>query len=408
MTANLRRCAAVAVSTLLIAGCTGEPSSSPSSSSAPTTTTTNGAAAVKDFDPAVAQRLDTAINDAMKATNVPGVIVGLWGPDGEYVRTFGVGDKATGAPPKPDFYHRIGSVTKTFTVTGVLQLVDAGKVKLDDPIARYVDGVPKGDRITLRQLARMQSGLHNYSATEGFQKALYGDPKRPFTPRELLDFAFSKPNDFEPGQGFEYCNTNTILLGLTVEKVSGQSLHDYVRDHILTPLKLSHTSFPTDNTFPEPHAQGYTLDADDKEVTATDWDPSWGWAAGAMISTLDDMRTWADALASGALLTPETQRERLETVSAPPLPPQDGYGLGIFDLAGWVGHNGSLPGYQTVVVHLAEMQTTLVIMSNTDIPAGGGEPSTALANAITKIISPEHVYTLSPEVQAPPPTTKPR
>jgi D-alanyl-D-alanine carboxypeptidase len=108
------------------------------------------------------------------------------------------------------------------------------------------------------------------------------------------------------------------------------------------------------------------------------------------------MRTWADALATGALLTPETQRERLQTVNAAPLPPQDGYGLGIFDLAGWVGHNGSLPGYQTVVVHLAEKQMTLVIASNTDVPAGGGEPSTALANAITKIVSPDHVYTLSP------------
>jgi D-alanyl-D-alanine carboxypeptidase len=406
MTANLRWSAAVVASVLVMAGCSSGPSTSSTSSSAGPTTTS--AAAAMDVDPALAQRLDTAINDAMKAVNVPGVIVGLWGPDGQYVRAFGVADKATGAPMKPDFYHRIGSVTKTFTITGVLQLVDEGKVKLDDPIARYVDGVPKGDRITLRQLARMQSGLHNYSAVEAFGNALFSDPKRAFTPRELLDFAFSEPNDFEPGQGFEYCNTNTVLLGLTVEKVSGQSLPDYVRDHILTPLKLSHTSFSTDNAFPEPHAQGYTLGLDDKEVTATDWNPSWGWAAGAMISTLDDMRIWADALATGTLLTPETQRQRLETVNAPSLPPQDGYGLGIFDLAGWVGHNGSLPGYQSVVVHLAEKQMTLVIMSNTDTPAGGGEPSTALANAITKIVSPDHVYTLSPEVQAPPPTTKPR
>jgi D-alanyl-D-alanine carboxypeptidase len=403
MTANLQWCAVVAVSALLIAGCTSGPTSSSSSTTATTTS-----AAETAIDPALAGQLDAAINGAMKTVNVPGVIVGLWGPDGQYVRAFGVADKGTGAPMRPDFYHRIGSVTKTFTITGVLQLVDAGKVKLDDPIAKYVDGVPKGDRITLRELARMQSGLRNYSATEGFAKALFGDPKRAFTPRELLDYAFAEPNDFEPGQSFEYCNTNTILLGLTVEKVSGQTLPDYVRDHILTPLKLSHTSFPTDNAFPEPHAQGYTLGTDDKEVTATDWNPSWGWAAGAMISTLDDMRIWADALASGTLLTPETQRQRLETVNAPPLPPQVGYGLGIFDLAGWVGHNGSLPGYQTVVVHLADKRMTLVIASNTDIPAGGGEPSTALANAITKIVSPDHVYTLSPEVQAPPTTTKPR
>lgn len=407
MTANLRRCAVVAATILLAVGCTAERSSAPSPSAAPTTTP--AVSAPHEIAPAVAARLDTAINDVMKGAKVPGAIIGLWGQDGQYVRAFGVADKATGAPMKPDFYHRIGSVTKTFTVTGVLQLVDAGKVKLDDPIATYVDGVPGGDRITLRELARMQSGLHNYSATEAFQKALYADPRRPFTPRELLDFAFSEPSDFAPGAGFEYSNTNTILLGLTVEKVSGQALPDYVRDHILTPLKLSHTNFPTDNAFPEPHAQGYTLDASEKEVTSTDWDPSWGWAAGAMTSTLDDMRTWAGALASGSLLSPETQRQRLETVNDPPLPPQDGYGLGIFDLAGWVGHNGSLPGYQTVVVHLAERQMTLVIMTNTDVAANGGEPSTAIAEAITKIVSPDHVYTLSADVQAPPlTTTKPR
>src|SRR4051812_25425299 len=193
MAANLRRLAAVAASALLMAACAAEPMSSPASSGTPPAPTSADA---NEIDAAVATSLDAAINDTMKAVNVPGVIVGLWGPDGQYVRAFGVADKATDAPMKSDFYHRIGSVTKTFTVTGVLQLVDQGKVKLDDPIVKYVDGVPKGDQITLRQLARMQSGLHNYSATADFQKALYGNPKRPFTPRELLDFAFAEPNDF--------------------------------------------------------------------------------------------------------------------------------------------------------------------------------------------------------------------
>jgi D-alanyl-D-alanine carboxypeptidase len=401
MTIRWRAVLAVTASVLLLASCAGGSTPSPSTSAAPPT--------AKQLDPALAQRLDTAVTDAMNAANVPGVIVGLWGPDGQYVRAFGVAIRATGEPMKVDFYHRIGSVTKTFTVTALLQLVDQGKLRLDDPIAKYVDGVPRGGEITLRQLARMQSGLHNYSAVEAFQKLLYSDPQHPFTPRELIDFAFSVPNDFAPGQGFEYSNTNTVLLGMTVEKVSGRTLPDFIRDHIINPLKLSHTSFPTTNAFPEPHAQGSSQNSDDLDVVATDWDPTWAWAAGAMISTLDDMRLWAEELAAGTLLTPETQRQRLETVTDPPLPPQDGYGLGIFDLAGWVGHNGSLPGYQTVVVHLPDKQMTMVIMSNTDIAAHGGEPSTALANAITKVVTPDHVYTLSPDVQAPPATTtKPR
>ncbi|HJT91736.1 MAG TPA: serine hydrolase domain-containing protein [Mycobacterium sp.] len=410
---SIRAIAVALTMALTVSACSDDSSTQ---QSAPTTTATSSSAEpAKQMGDAVAQRLDAAINQAMAAVNVPGAIVGVWGPEGSYVRAFGVADKATRSPMKVDFYSRIGSQTKTFTATGVLQLADQGKVGLDDPIAKYVDGVPQGDTITLRQLLRMQSGLFNYSESPTFQQAMFADPRSPFSPQELLDFAFAEPNVFPPGEGFLYCNTNYILLGLVVEKLSGQPLHDYVRDHILAPLGMSHTSFPTTNAFPEPHAQGYTVQtADGKEATATDWDPSWGWAAGAMISTLDDMHIWAPALATGKLLTPELQAERLQTVGAPGLPPQDGYGLGIFNLGGWIGHNGSLPGYQTVAVYLPEKQTTMVILINTDIESKGGEPSTTIATAITKELTPEHIYTLSAQVQAPDitpssaPTTKPR
>jgi D-alanyl-D-alanine carboxypeptidase len=391
------RVIAPAVTAVLLAmsGCTDEPTSPQSSTPAPPTSSE----AAKPMNDAIAQRLDAAVNQAMTSAGVPGAIIGIWGPDGAYVRAFGVADKTTRAPMKTDFYHRIGSVTKTFTVTAVLQLADQGKLGLDDPIAEYIDGVPLGDRITLRQLARMQSGLFSYSASPEFQQAMFADPRRAFTPRELLNYALAQPNQFPPGEGFEYCNTNTILLGLVVQKVSGEPLHSYIHDQILAPLGMSHTSFPTTNAFPEPHAQGYTVQtADGKEAAATDWNPSWGWAAGAMISTLDDMRIWAPALAAGKLLTPQMQTQRLQTVGSPAMPPQDGYGLGIFNLGGWIGHNGSLPGYQTVVVYLPQKQTTLVIMINTDIESQGAEPSTTLATAITKELTPDHIYSLGPQV----------
>jgi D-alanyl-D-alanine carboxypeptidase len=382
----------VIAAVLLAASCSNA-STSPQPTAAPPSSST--AEPAKPMNDAVAQRLDAAVNQAMTAANVPGAIIGIWGPDGTYVRAFGVADKATRAPMKTDFYSRIGSQTKTFTATAVLQLADAGKVGLDDPIAKYIDGVPQGDKITLRQLARMQSGLFNYSAAKAFQQALFADPRHPFTPQELLGFAFSEPNVFAPGEGFLYCNTNYVLLGLVVEKVGGQPLGDFIKDHILTPLGMGHTSFPSDSAFPEPHAQGYTVQtADGKETTATDWDPSWGWAAGAMISTLEDMHMWAPALATGKLLTPQMQKQRLQTVASPGMPPQDGYGLGIFNLGGWIGHNGSLPGYQTVAVYLPQKQTTMVILINTDIEHDGSEPSTALATAITKELTPDHIYSL--------------
>ncbi|MEU9036863.1 serine hydrolase domain-containing protein [Streptomyces sp. NPDC048352] len=343
--------------------------------------------------PAVAAQLDGAVQKVLKEARVPGVVVALSAPGkGEYVRSFGVADKATGAPMRADMNQRIGSVTKTFTVTAVLQLVDAGKVGLDDPIGKYVAGVPNGDRITLRELAGMRSGLFNYSEDEGFFKALTSDPRRPFTPQELLGYAFKHPVQFEPNAKFDYCNTNLILLGLVVEKVSGTPLNRYINEQVVKPAGLRHTFFPTGAEFPAPHAQGYTdQTASGKTENATDWNPSWGWAAGAMVSDLPDLRSWAKTLATGTLLTPATQAQRLKVV---PALPGTGYGLGLFNVQGWIGHNGSLPGYQDLVVYLPQSQATLVVMLNTDIGYEGSEPSTLFGEAITKIVTSQHVFSL--------------
>ncbi|MEU0375312.1 serine hydrolase domain-containing protein [Streptomyces sp. NPDC006283] len=358
-----------------------------------------------ELGPAVARRLDTAIQQVLRETKVPGVIVSLSAPGkGSYVRTFGVADKATGAPMETDLYMRIGSTTKTFTVTALLELVDEGKVGLDDPIAKYIDNVPNGDRITLRDLADMRSGLFNYTMDEGFFKALTSDPQRPFTPQELLDYSFKHPVQFQPGEKFDYSNTNLILLGLVVEKAGGMPLNEFIEQRVLKPARLSHTVFPTGAEFPSPHAQGYTdQTASGKVENSTNWNPSWGWAAGAMISDLRDLRSWARTLATGTLLSPETQAQRLKTL--PTTIPGAGYGLGIFDVQGWIGHNGSLPGYEALTLYLPESQATLVVLLNTDILHGQTEPSTLFGQAITRIVTPEHVFNLP--VTAPRATPRP-
>ncbi len=281
----------------------------------------HSAIVVAELDPQTTAKLDSAINEILTSAAVPGAIVGVWGPKGQYVRTFGVANTATRAPLRPDFYHRIGSVTKTFTVTAVLQLVDEGKVELDDPIAKYVDKVPNGNKITLRELARMQSGLFNYSMSLAFSRDLEADPRRQYSTHELLDYAFAQPSNFVPGQGYEYSNTNAVLLGQVVEKVSGQTLPAFVQEHITGPLGMRHTSFPDTNAIPDPHARGYTqLTPTGSLVDSTDWNPSWASWAGAMISTLDDLRIWVPALATGVLLKPDTQQQRLQTVAMPRYP----------------------------------------------------------------------------------------
>ncbi|MGW3665586.1 serine hydrolase domain-containing protein [Streptomyces sp. NPDC005141] len=342
--------------------------------------------------PELTARLDKAIEDVRREANIPGVVAGLWMPGkGSYVRATGVANTATREPMAADSYVRIGSETKTFTVTALLELVDDHRIGLDDPISDYIQGVPNGRHITLRQLAEMRSGLFPYTADPDFIHDLLSNPRRTFTPREVLAYGFRHPNTSAPGAEFQYSNSNLILLGLVIEKVSGHKLADFIDKRVLRPAHLRHTLFPKGNEFPEPHPQGYT----DQTLTggianATDWNPSWAWAAGAMISNLHDLRRWAKVVATGTLLSPETQAQRLKTL--PTGFPGTSYGLGIFNAGGWIGHNGSLPGYETVTVYLPSKKATLVLMLNTEASHDGQEPSTLLARAITEIVTPNNVY----------------
>lgn len=344
----------------------------------------------------VVKKLDGAMADTLKRTGVPGAIVGLWAPGkGSYVRALGVADTKSKARMSPDLNMRIGSETKTFTVTALLTLVDRKKAGLDDPVSRYVDGVPGGDGITLRQLAEMRSGLYNYTDDPNFQKALKADPNRGFVPAELLAYAFQHPSQATPGSRFQYSNTNTVLLGLVIEKASGMPFGDYLRRDVLDPAKLKHTVFPAGRAFPNPHAHGYTRQTKDgKEGDATNWDPSWAWAAGAMVSDQQDLRAWARIVADGTLLSKATQAQR--TTFLPTSYPGIGYGLGLFDNHGWIGHNGSLPGYQSTAVYLPDAKATMVVLLNTDTAVGGSEPSSLFAEAMTKIVTPDHVYAFPP------------
>ncbi|WP_371601859.1 beta-lactamase family protein [Streptomyces sp. NBC_01220] len=342
--------------------------------------------------PEMNARLDKAIEDVREQAGIPGVVVGLWMPGkGSYVRATGVADTTTREPMAADSYIRIGSETKTFTVTALLELVDDHRIRLDDPISRYVPGVRNGHRITLRHLAEMRSGLFPYTADTDFTHDLLSNPQRHFTPRQLLAYGMKHRNNFEPGAQFQYSNSNLILLGLVIEKVSGHRIEDVIHDRVLRPSHLRHTLFPTGPGFPEPHPHGYTDQTLSGETEdSTDWNPSWAWSAGAMISDLQDLRRWARVVATGELLSPATQAQRLRTL--PTGIPGLSYGLGIFETGGWIGHNGSLPGYETVTVYLPSQRATLVIMINTDITSGSQEPSTLLARAVTEVVTPGNAY----------------
>lgn len=351
---------------------------------------------VVPLTPDVVARLDAAIERVRTQAAVPGVIVGLTTPGGSYQKAFGVADKVAGTPMSTGLNMRIGSETKTFTVTGLLRLVDQGRLGLDDPVSKYVQDVPNGGNITLRQLADMRSGLFPYTSDQVFVQTFLANPQQVFTPRQLLGYGFKHPANFAPGAAFEYSNTNTVLLGVVIEKVSGQPLDVFLKQQVMDPAGLGRTVFPTDAAFPEPHARGYTDQTPDGTVAdATDWNPSWAWAAGAMISDLPDLQTWAKVVATGTLLKPATQAQRLAAPSTGV--PGTAYGLGIFEDHGWIGHNGSLPGYQSLVLYLPFAQASLVVLLNTDISSAGQAPSTLFGQAITEIVSPQNVFTLPAE-----------
>jgi len=350
-------------------------------------------AATGAFPAATVSKLDSAITQWFATWKAPGVVVAVTIPGkGSYIVARGKANPATGEPMRLDDHVRIGSVTKTFTVTLLLQLADKKLLSLDDPVSKYEPFVPNGKNITLRMLANMTSGLFSYTFDKQFVHGLLSNPHRMWKPRELVDIAIKHEPPFAPGKGFQYCNTNTVLLGMIIEKVTKRDIADDFKRMVFQPLGLTNTIWPAGESLPSPYAHGMTNQTlDDSVKDATHWNPSWGFTAGQLVSNLQDLRTWVKAYTTGALLSPAMQKERLTWVTLPPNQPQHKYGLGIGYDHGWLGHTGELPGYNTAPFYLPQQDATIVIEVNSDIGANKKDPAPALFKALAKIVTPNNV-----------------
>ncbi|MFF2045886.1 serine hydrolase domain-containing protein [Kitasatospora sp. NPDC058170] len=359
-----------------------------------------------------AEQLTPDLIALMQRLRVPGAVVSVSTPEwGTWTAALGTGDLTTGAPVRTDQHMRVGSITKTFTATVVLQLVQEGRLSLDDPVSAHRPGVPDGEHITIRQLLQMTSGLYNYSEDLAFNERLDQRPESEWTPQELLDVAFRHPAYFPPGAGWHYSNTNYVLLGLIAEQLTGQPLAGLFRQRIFDPVGMSGTSLDSDATIPGPRAQGYQFISNVDSLTApvltgkdaawADWsagnpydvthvNASWAWAAGAAVSTVEDLRRWAPALATGALLSPELQRERLTFVPTSDQPGKPTYGLGIADFAGFLGHDGQIPGYNSFVGYDPERCATVVVLVNLNQSPDGTAPSDELTKLVLAKLFPPH------------------
>ncbi len=308
-----------------------------------------------------------AVDSVATTDHAPGILAAVRvAGEAPWTRAFGKADVIRGTPLAPNSTFPVRSVTKSFTVTLILELVQSGQLALDDKIGKYVAGVPNGNLIDLADLAGNQSGLADYSQQPGFLEVFGRDTLHVWTPQELLAFSFAVEPSFLPGAQYQYSNTNTVLLGTVVEAVTGQSLADAMSTRIFKPLGLVGTRYPSTPDLQQPAPTGYAVDVvtgaiDDQPLVS----PTSLAGSGAITSTLPDLLVWGDALGRGTLLTPALQalrKSRARTVTNGP--EYDRYGLGIGQIGNWWGHTGSGIGFQVATMNLVSRDATIAVMVN--------------------------------------------
>ncbi|WP_211765228.1 serine hydrolase domain-containing protein [Kutzneria sp. CA-103260] len=300
---------------------------------------------------------------------------------------------------------RMGSNTKTMMATLVLQLVADGRLALTDPVRKWLpDKVPNGQAITLRMLLNHTSGLYDYTNDPALLPSILGRDPHPWTNQELLAVGVQHPPLFPPGTQWSYSNTNYVAIGAVLERATGKSVADLVRDRITRPLGLQHTYFATDGSWSGPHVRGYEPDAahlppempadigtivgprHDGHVDVSDNNVRWGGAAGAVVSTASDWARFYAALMSGKLLPAAQLAQMRDTVPVfPDQPDGPGYGLGIETGTTPCGtvweHDGGVPGYLSAnFTDSAGDRTGSVLISTELFSEFDAEPKLAAAS----------------------------
>ena len=386
---------------------------------------TAGSSALRPIDQAA---LQTMVDTTAKELLIPGAVVLLRTPQGEFTVTYGTTLLGATSPPRADTHFRIASNTKTMTAAVIVLLAQEGKLSLDDPVSKYVPGVPNGDNITIAESLEMRSGLYNYTNDPIISATIDTDPAKVWTPAELLAIAFAHPANFPPGKAYEYNNTNYALLGLVAEKVDGKPLAQVMHNRLFGPQNMQDTQLPasTVNTIPEPYSHGYLYGSSSvalvgeppysPEVQAaaragtllpkdyTGVNHSNAAAAGGVISTADDLATWIKALVAGRVLDPAYQRRWFDSLQPedPSKPEGQKYGYGIAQLS-WgpntiYFHGGETPGYNSKISYDPANDMTLIVWTNLTVSLDDQQTANTLW---VKVL--DHIYKVSPLPPSPSP-----
>jgi D-alanyl-D-alanine carboxypeptidase len=311
------------------------------------------------------QKLDEIIATQMKEKHLPSVMVGIWVPgEGSYVRAEGIADRRLGRHREPTELFRIASISKTFTGTAILQLVDQGKLKKSDKIAKWYPHYPRANEITIEHLLTMRSGMPD-PVGEDFVEEYFRNRRTHLTAADMVERGAKLGRQFKtPGKKTVYNNLNFIMLAEIAEKVTGKRFDRVLADQVFRPLDLKNSFYPF-NPYLYGHLRGYSVDPKTGEfIDVTLLNPQPAGGAGAVVSNLTDLRKYVVALCKGTLLKPETQKARLEGTVIDGSPDFVKYGEGILRLGPFCGHNGTIFGFSSEAWYLPQNGAVLIIDVN--------------------------------------------
>ncbi|WP_129586733.1 serine hydrolase domain-containing protein [Microterricola viridarii] len=325
------------------------------------------------------EQLDAALAQAMQWSSASGGIAGVWAPwAGEWTSAQGVSSADGKTPVSTGMHFRSAASDRAMACTVMLRLADAGELSVSDSVSKYLPDMPGTEGITLGQLCQGTSGLADYSAQ--FGSLFVNNPKRNWSNMELVSAGLASTKA-APGASWQDSATPVALLGMALSAHTGKSWSDLYSEQLFGPLGLSETSQPDAGKFeiraPSLHGYAAQVKADGTRDCAaildeTNLSPSQGGAAGGIISTLEDQKTWAQSLADGRLLSGKSSKAQLSTI---PLggdaPSWQGYGLGVQKIGPLVGHNGAIPGFLTAAYADPLTGFTVVVMLNNSTAGKG-------------------------------------
>jgi D-alanyl-D-alanine carboxypeptidase len=316
--------------------------------------------------------------DRSVADNIPpGTTVGIVTPQGSWFGASGVSNLATGTPVTQSDRFPIGSITKTFTATTLLQLAQEGKLSLDDSLSQWLPEIAAnlsdGENVTIRQILNGTSGIYNFlDANSLIYPEILNNPLRDWQPEEIVQYAYHKPRS----SNWVYPNTGFILAGMVIEKATGSNLAEEIRDRIITPLRLNNTFFAQEEEIPGGFVNGYTdVEGNGSLDDVTALNLSWAWAAGAMVSNTQDLSRFSEALFGGELLSQDSLNQMLTLNNTGDIGID--YGLGVYSvdfdplipgLGRGFGHGGDAPGHNAFMFYFPERDITVVSLQNSQPP----------------------------------------